>query len=220
MKKTDELNSKLKVLKDSGEYLYAWVMKGDQVVKAAVKIVSRNGKELKLKVEKKELPYLMEIFRGSMELNFIAPESSMIFQTEYMSFENGDLIVKPTGFYRNYERRDGCRFEPVVPIKIKFTSKEKLVIKEVFDLSMGGFSIVISQNDKLEFEEKEFSAEVIYINEVIRCKVKLLKDLKLTPFMLEKCPYAGRRVSFKFVEINKQLKLLINEMMAAVKSFM
>ena len=210
-------NKLFQVQKKSSE-MFVWAIKNDHVIKASAKIIILRDNNLRVKIDKQDLPYLMNIFSGSLEVNFLVPDLSLIFQSEFVSFDDETLSVRTTGFFKTYERRMGERIDPLVNVKVEFNIQSKMVLKEVFDLSEGGFSIVLAQSDRIKFDETEYEVKAHYLNEVHSCKVKLLEELKLTPFMIERCPYAGRRFSFKFIKIETKFKEKIKDMVAASKN--
>ena len=217
--KKNELAKSLMKYKPGGPQIYAWTIKNDRLIKAKLNFVRAKEEELKLRVEEKENHYLKEIFSGSMKLCLMLEEIGLLFETEILSYKNLELEVKLLDNISSIERREYERAKPIIELAVGFTQEENKSYRDIYDLSVGGFSIVLAKSDRLLIPESEISLELKVFGKQYPIKCRRIKDEKLELYQIEDIPYAGRRVSFEFLELNKEMREQISGLIEANKNF-
>lgn len=205
--------------------VFAWVMQNDQVVRAELKFITVEieKKKINLIPTPESQSYLEEMINGLGRINLIIPEKSLIFESEMLNFdENNNLSVSFPKYYRFYERRNFERIDPFIPIKVEFLTNNVKVLKDCFDISVGGFSLVFSKTESvpLNLGDEIKEVKVTRILDSHLSKALVVNVIKLKPFMLDNCPYGGTRVSFKFDRPSQKLVSAILEVINGQKKLL
>lgn len=136
---------------------------------------------------------------------------NLTFFSEVLSYEGRKGLLRismpEVGYFK--ERRTEERKRPLGQVKIKFSIKGKLskgLIKDVLDLSSGGVSFILSKNDHFPFhQEQDIPDHFTIIMEGKESKLtgKVVRILKIKPFVLENVPYGDRLVSIAFTSMDE-----------------
>lgn len=156
--------------------------------------------------------------KSSGEGTFFLESLSCMFKAVIQSFDSlsGQLCIAYPKKIVFHERRENARVVLNSDLHFLYNLDSGGVIrKRVYDLSMGGVSLAFSQVESLRVQEGDllknvcfqYGAMVQFIN------VKVLRILKPSPFELESMPYAFRRVSFAFVDLDDEQKIFIKNIL-------
>jgi c-di-GMP-binding flagellar brake protein YcgR len=211
--------------KEKSETIYAWRIVGDKKILAPVRleIIKRLQNTICIRpVESHE--ELFSLVLGSTEtVNFFIPQTSIIFQCKFKQVESdGSYELAFPNFVAQIERRQWLRLtaDNKQEIKLQFCKSVKMprpqthfVSREVFDLSGGGFSFMISRAEEKFFLPGEeiknielliggskftVSATVVRFHEKSAAKESSSSPLNI-------------RLSLKFLDLNKKEQEEINK---------
>ncbi|MBL6990042.1 MAG: PilZ domain-containing protein [Bacteriovoracaceae bacterium] len=218
-----DIQSLIKEAHTKKKPLIAWYFFVGKMLKAELDIVSvlSERKKIKLQAREKSFIYLKEMISGSGEINIYIPEYQFFFTTKICSLDDlGELTIEFPDESSVVDRRGGQRFSLSDDLLIELTYKNKKTKKKCFDISSGGFSIILSKSEKLLFKEDQlFDVVNVYFgSQQITLSAKIKNILKLKPFMVEDNPYGAFRISFQFVDVDDlgaQLKLLTDYIQVA-----
>ncbi len=118
--------------------------------------------------------------------------------------------------FKIHERRELDRYYPLRDATVViYKNNEKFLTRKLYDVSAGGFSILLSKDDVVSIKENEsFDKVVLRLNSIdIPLEASVVKVRKTKPFNLESTPYAFKRVSFQFKNISESLQQNLNELL-------
>ncbi|WP_127715320.1 PilZ domain-containing protein [Halobacteriovorax sp. HLS] len=197
--------------------IYAWGSFGGRVVKADLefKTIKFNQKKIILSPKKISRAYLDELIGGIGKINFAIPQMSLLFESEFLSYED-DLTIAFPKYYKFYDRRKSERIDPFFNLSIKFEHNKVRFNKSCNDISIGGMSLVLSKNEvnKFTFGDIIKGLELTFPMKNIKVDAKVSSMIKLNPFSNEENPYGAARLSLTFEGntslIKKEILKIIN----------
>ncbi|OUR93021.1 hypothetical protein A9Q84_21190 [Halobacteriovorax marinus] len=197
--------------------VYAWGSFGGHVIKADLefKTIKFNQKKIVLVPTKLSRSYLEDLLGGSGKLNIAIPQMSLLFEAEYLKYDD-DLTITFPLFHKFYDRRKSERVDPFIPLQLKMNYKGITYKKTCSDIGVGGLSIILSRSEMTRFmvndEIKDVELSFPLKNMIVEVKVASL--VKLNPYKDEKHPYGGSRLSLSFsgntTLVKKEVLRLIN----------
>lgn len=188
----------------------------NQIYKSKLIISSLNERSefVHLRVPVESRAQFEKIISGSEILSIYFDRIQCMAQVKCLSYddERGLLTTsKPFKIIFN-ERREEKRLILKHKMNLLYNNENKNLLKKiVYDLSLGGFSIVFSNIEmvRIKIGEKLLKVYFEYQGKVEYIDCSVVSRLKLKPFELESLPYAGTRVSCKFEKIDIQQELFI-----------
>lgn len=197
--------------------VYAWGSFGGHIVKADLqfKSIKFNQKRIVLTPTSMSRPYLEDLLGGSGKINLAIPQMSLLFETEYLSYDE-EIVVSFPSSHHFYDRRKSQRIDPFIPMNITIKHKGITFKKACNDIAVGGFSIILTRNEMRKFDIGEIieNVEVSFPMRSLNLKVKVAGLVKMNPYQDEKNPYGGSRLSLTFegntTLVKKEVLKLIN----------
>jgi len=186
---------------------FAWQSIGGAVEKCElrVKAYRKDYNEIELETRIEKDPSLAKVISGTRVLNIYVPELSVSFSAELkvVAGEQKLKIYLPME-YSFYERRKHERLQPEKACYVSFEANRGLMKRAIFDISLGGFAIVLPKSDKVTVAKgKEFPIMVLDIYErKIKVKAECTNSLSIDRFKLDTLPYGGYKIAFRFIEIS------------------
>lgn len=141
-----------------------------------------------------------ELFNKSREIKCFFPGAGVyIFTTCYYFCSDSSLLKTnfPIRMYAKERRRDE-RQEVDGKLSLKFITESGSRTFKVFDISKGGISIILSRAEHFNFEQNTVF-DVVIMPFSIKLRLQQTLKLKIKPFVLENIPYAGHKLSFRFI---------------------
>ncbi len=139
---------------------------------------------------------LTQALRKSPQIKCFFPRSGVYSFSSLHSFSGDSNLLKakiPTILYAK-ERRGDERFDIDGQLSLKFERTYK-----VFDISKGGISIILAKTDRFPFGPEDGLLKATLNPFGLEVKVEVTDKLKIRPFIFEKIPYAGHKISFQFL---------------------
>ncbi|GEM_PF-4297245 len=197
--------------------VYAWGSFGGHIIKADLqfKSIKFNQKRIVLSPTTMSRSYLEDLLGGSGKINLAIPQMSLLFEAEYMDYDD-DLVVSFPNFHKFYDRRKSERIDPFIPMDITFKHNGVSFKKSCNDIAVGGFSVILTKNEMRKFDIGDIieNVEISFPLKSITLKVKVSGLVKMNPYQDEKNPYGGSRLSLTFegntTLIKKEVLRLIN----------
>jgi hypothetical protein len=186
---------------------FAWQSMGGVVDKCEFKIVAfrKDYGEIELVTKNENDPALQKVINGNRMLNIYVPELSVSFSSglKTITVDKKIRIHLPTD-YSFYERR---KHERVVPLKTCYASFElnrNLFKKSVFDLSLGGFAIILPKSDKVVIAKgKNFPIITLEIlGRKLKVRAECVDAITIDRYKLDSLPYGGYKIAFRFLDIS------------------
>lgn len=193
-----------------GNYsFFAWQSLGGVVEKCELKIIAyrKDYNEIELESRPEHDESLARVVSGNRMINIYVPEISVSFTAELKSV-SADKKVKlfiPTD-YTFYERRKHERLEPVKPCYVSFELSRTLVKKTIFDISLGGFAIVLPKSERVAIAKgKEIPLLILDImGRKIKVQAECASAVVIDRYKLDSLPYGGFKIAFRFTLISKE----------------
>ncbi len=141
-----------------------------------------------------------QVFKRSPEVKCFFPNSGVYSFSKYHSFSNDSQILKaklPEVLFSK-ERRKDERFDIDGQLNLKIDFDGHSRTYKIFDISKGGVSIILAKTDHFPFDTDDGPITAVLGPYGVKMKVEITSKLKVKPFVFEKIPYAGHKVSFKF----------------------
>ncbi|MFZ8932754.1 MAG: hypothetical protein ACO20H_10695 [Bacteriovoracaceae bacterium] len=133
---------------------------------------------------------------------------SFICQFDKKNYDGGQIIdLKLPEDINFHDRRKNKRAILVKACVVKIHKDSKAIIKNCYDLGVGGLSLLLSKSDSLSLNDNEIlkSCSLTLSNNVnIDLELKHVRSVVLAPYQYENYPYGGKRVSFAFNNISKK----------------
>ncbi len=192
-----------------GNYsFFAWQSLAGVVEKCELKIKAfRNDyNEIELEVKTSEVANLARVISGNRLLNIYVPELSISFSTELKSVTSDRLKIYPPKDYSFYERRKHERLQPMKTCYVSFELNKMPIKKSIFDISLGGFAVILPKSDKVVVSKgKEFAVMNLDIyGRRIKVKAECVAGITIDRYKLDSLPYGGYKIAFRFVEISQE----------------
>ncbi len=179
-----------------------WISISDQIVLTPFKLLKVDlvNRLCWCHIEREDEDFFT-IFNSAPEIKCFFPGSGFFIFSRFHSLNQNSKIIKfhMPKYAVPKERRKEERIDlsGQLSLKIKDGAFERTF--KIFDISKGGLSIILSKTDhfanplvnqQLEGSLGPFSLPIT---------LRVASVLKVRPFVLEKIPYAGKKLSFEFV---------------------
>ncbi len=197
---------------------YAWHSFGGVVEKCEMKIKAyrKEYNEIELDVKPENHEVLAKVVSGNRVLNIYVPELSVSFTAELKSIalDKKVKIYLPKEF-SFYERRTHERLQPLKTCYVSIEFNKALMKKSIYDLSIGGFAIILPKSDKVIVSKgKEFPLLVLDVyGRRIKVKAECVNSVSIDRYKLDSLPYGGYKIAFRFVEMSKEDKAYLVDFM-------
>ena len=205
----------LKRIQQSNQLVIAWYSFNGHVIQAElnIKAIRKDRNELVFVPKWDSLDYLQQLISGQGKISFFAPEDSLVFIAELRLLgDDGLLTVSMPEKHFFHDRRKDQRVDLLSSLWVSF--EKSSLKKRCLDISGGGFSIVVSQAERMLLKQIGSSVSLNLGENCLNLEIELSNELKLRPYMLEKCPYGGFRLAFSFINLNDLLKKRLNDFLA------
>jgi c-di-GMP-binding flagellar brake protein YcgR len=172
--------------------------------------------EIELEAREGQAAQIKNVISGNRKISIYIPEMAMTFQTPLKNIvgENIIKIVIPED-YSIHERRKHERVEPEKKCFVSIEIKSQLQKKKIFDISLGGFAIILPKIEKLAIEKGAAFPKAFIEFEgnkgKIKAKVICTSSFGFDRFKYSNFPYGGYKMSFCFSEISVEDKKLLQE---------
>lgn len=212
--KIDILESLLKIQKNN-QIILAWYAFNGHLLQAELRLktIRKDRNDLVLVPQWDSLDYLQQLISGQGRINFYVPDESLVFISELKLLdEQGILTVGMPEKYFLHDRRRDQRIDLLPSLSISFEGIS--LAKRCLDISSGGFSLVISQQERRLFKLSEYQVTLTNGELSLQLEANLSNELKLRPYMLDKCPYGGFRLAFSFLNMNDLTRKRLDDLIA------
>ncbi len=206
---TDAIQMKSKVI--------GWQNLNDVISKCEliVKGYKKENNEIDLEISAKSSEKLDMIVSGKRTINFYMPAQSISFVSTIVSLgENGKVKISAPECYQFHERRDNERIQPASVCYVSYEFQKLFFKKSIFDISVGGFSFILTKNDKIHFDKGSVITDVVL--EIGRRKIKVkaecVNSMYIDRFKIDNLPYGGHKIAFKFLQISETDKAFLKDM--------
>lgn len=199
----------------------AWNQVADQLMKADVvmeSFVMSRRNEVHFSIPGESLEQVKEMLSGSGKINFFIPFKGLIFTSEIKSFAGNRLVTQLPEDSEFQDRRTDLRID-TVDIRIEFEINNNRFSKNCFNLSSGGFSVMFMNSENIGKlnDLTEIEIKLKYKEEVIKLKSRVASVVNVKAYEHEAIPFAGKRVSFEFKDVNPEMKMHLNSIIVANK---
>jgi c-di-GMP-binding flagellar brake protein YcgR len=195
---------------------FAWQSLGGVIEKCELKIKAyrKDYNEIELEARPDQEEALSKVISGNRMVNVYVPDISVSFTAELKSV-SADKKIKlhiPKD-YSFYERRKHERLEPTKTCYVNIELQKAIMKKSIFDISLGGFAIILPKSDKMIVPKgKEFlDVTMDVLGRRIKVKAECTSTVTIDRFKLESLPYGGFKIAFRFVEMSKEDKDFLKE---------
>lgn len=188
--------------------VFAWKSLNGEIEKCELKVKAyrKEYNEIELEIVPSETKKIADIVNGKKEINVYIPESSVSFIGNVKkTLDDKKLKILIPLEFEFFERR---KHERVQPKKGFFTFEiNKMSIKKpVFDLSMGGFAIILPRTEKISLKKGMIlESSFIEINSrKIKVQLECVSSISIDRYKLDSLPYGGHKLAFRFLSISKE----------------
>lgn len=190
---------------------FAWESLGGVVEKCEFKVKAfrTDYNEIELEVRSDDPNAISRVISGDRIVNIYVPELSVSFSTELKSVTGGKILkLFPPKEYSFYERRKHERLQPSKTCYVSFELNKVPMKKSIFDLSIGGFAIILPSSDKvLVTQGKDFPLMVLELpGKKLKVRAECVNAIVIDRFKLDTLPYGGYKIAFRFTGISKEDK--------------
>ncbi len=179
-----------------------WVGHDDALVKVRgkIKTIKERSRAVRIDIDQSELSICKNEFTNFKLINISLVDEALSFVTELIFLgEDGKCLFKFPEKFRFTDRRNSNRFVFNLPVEI-IINKENSIIKQCYDISATGISILLGRNEKFSFIGGELiKGAIIKLNGInIKSDLLVKRIDKIKIFEIENNPYAGAKVSLQF----------------------
>jgi c-di-GMP-binding flagellar brake protein YcgR len=210
-----QISSQLQQVKNQQHECYIWRFVGEKKVlaKVHVTILRRSRKEIVIRADEHEKELYSLVVGVLDEVNFYIPNSAIMFRCSIVHNNfKGELTLSYPGFVAQIERRRFPRLNTYRNDLAKsFFSKcivghkiqTQYFQKTLFDLSAGGFSLVVSKMELSFFNvgDQIPDMELIFEGRKMNANAQVVHVQPLEPQDNSDIIYKVWKVSFKFTAI-------------------
>ena len=203
-----------------GNYkFFAWQSIAGVVEKCELKLKAfrKDYNEIEMIADDKSDGSLTRVISGNRMLNIYVPELSIAFSTELKSIgvDKNIKIYLPKDF-TFYERRKHERIHAQNAWFASFEYNKKVIKKTVYDVSYGGFALILPRSDKINIAKgKMLDLVTIEIGtKRIRVRAECIQACSIDRYKLEDLPYGGYKLAFRFTGISKEDRAYLVEVIA------
>ncbi len=157
-----------------------------------------------------------QVISGFGTVNVYIPLLSLVFSAPFKNLnERKALTLGMPDTYLYYDRRTRDRVFLEENYNVEFTVGKRECRKRLHDISPGGMSIIFSKSERFAIEPgtKIKNVKLTGDHKTIEVDVVIVNYLKLSPYMLEACPYGGAKVSFRFADLDESTSKVIRQIM-------
>jgi len=200
---------------EEGTLGFIWFTVNNSLVQLPVKFNSVNFVKNKINftLEMQYLDYFKSMLGGSLNLNFYIPDESLNFTAEFMTLEENRLAVSLPCFQKKYDQRKNTR--AVIDgehASISMTDQGMIISKRCYDLSVGGFSIILNKSELDATRRiKASKAKLHIMGEDCLVGVKLTRVQDFNPSKEEY--YKFYKVSYEFQDTKQEYKTKIKKLL-------
>jgi len=194
-------------------------------VKFKISYIRKSNNDFIIIPEKGAEIFISQVVSGSEELKVYFPLLSMVCSSRIKKIEkNKNITLEFPEETMLVERRSDERLQSFKETSVMLEWKGQKDVRRCFDISLGGFSIFISNSSKLrvDISNGPINATFNFLSGKIKIICELTNLDKVKPFSQDLIYYGGERVSFKFLNITKKdkenLKQLIESILPHKKS--
>tara|TARA_Y100000780_G_scaffold159130_1_gene144268 strand:+ start:163949 stop:164650 length:702 start_codon:yes stop_codon:yes gene_type:complete len=186
-----------------------WVSLEEQILLIPFELnrVDLENQSLWLKLTREDEEFL-KIFKSSREIKCFFKGAGIFIFTHSLAFRESTqtLVVEmPQTAYKK-ERRQDERYDIENQLKLHLDTSESSSrgVRErskrtyrIFDISKGGLSIILSKSDRFPLNQEILSGWLAPFS--IKLDLEITSVLKIRPFIYENIPYAGKKISMRFL---------------------
>ncbi|MBL7665482.1 MAG: PilZ domain-containing protein [Bacteriovoracaceae bacterium] len=154
-----------------------------------------------------------KILSGSEHLNFFVEDEVILFQGEIVRVEMDNTItVRLPAFLCMYDRRKFFRMKihekdsSMLLFEIAKGEARKKFVKKIFDISEGGFSIIVSEVEKNYFDKHQLITDITVnlMGAKFTCKGRVVGKIKPAELGKTEAPYQGYKIAVQFLNASKE----------------
>lgn len=172
-----------------------------------LKAYRKDYGELEFNIPEEKQEEFVKLLDGGDKFRVYLPDLSIAFSLVVKQYS--DIKVVKTFIPDNFTFHERRNFERVTPDRlcyayINFKNAKPRV--NIFDVSLGGFSVVYPKSLKVDIKEEQIYDNIsidIYGHKIVG-KFQCVNTVSLDPHKVESLPYGGFKVAFKFVEISQR----------------
>jgi c-di-GMP-binding flagellar brake protein YcgR len=213
-----QIFSHLMRMKDQGFEVYVWRFIGDKkyLAQVSITIMRKMRKEFVIKPIPSEVEAFSLVIGVQDEVNFYIPKAAMIFRcTIGQQDYRGEVTLLSPEFIAQIERRRFPRLETYKKEDAKCFFSKCMVSKKVqtqyfqktcFDLSAGGFSVLVSKFESPYFikGDKVKDLELIFSDKKILVDAQVVSSVAIDPEDNPEIIYKVFKISFRFTQIQSR----------------
>jgi hypothetical protein len=182
-----------------------------------IKAYRKDYNEIELELCANEEEKLTKVISGNRILNIYVPDISVSFFAELktITVENKIKLYLPLN-YIFHNRRKHERIQLEKTCYLSFEYNNIMVRRPIYDLSIGGVSIILPKSDKIRIiKGKKYDIFVMDIGiRKIKVKSECINAFSINRFKVANLPYGGFMLAFRFTEIGIKDKEYLNEYIA------
>jgi hypothetical protein len=209
-----DMDSK-KISIEEGSFGFIWFTVNNSLVQLPVTCSSINKIKNKMNflLESQYQEYFKSMLGGSLNINFYIPDDSLNFTAEFLSLNEKTLSVSFPNFHKKYDQRKNTR--AIIDgehVEISLADQGKIISKRCYDLSCGGFSIILNKNELDATKRmKSAKAKLHIMGEDCLIGVKLTRVQDFNPSTEEF--YKFYKVSYEFQDTKPEYKVKIKKLL-------
>lgn len=198
-----------------GLSLFAWKASSHETIEKCemkIKALRRDYNELELTPTDEYMTEVNKIITGNRILNIYIPDLSISFSSELKSVgDDKSIKIMLPSEYLFYERRKHERIRPTKSCYIEFDYNKQHFKRSLFDLSLGGFAMVLPKSDKITIiKGRTVKFFTVTIDDIkIRVTAECVSSFLVDRFKIENLPYGGYKLAFRFLEISRSDRIYL-----------
>ncbi|MFZ8932413.1 MAG: PilZ domain-containing protein [Bacteriovoracaceae bacterium] len=215
MSKIEVINS-LKEAVSKKYDIVIWYLFHNHIIQAKAKIkkFNQSNSEIHIQPQGDYFGMIDKTISGFGTVNIYIPELSLVFSAPFKSMnDKKNLILGEPNSFLYHDRRSEDRTYVESHYTINFKLGKKEIQKKLHDISAGGMSIIFSKSERTVIPAgttiKKIKLKAMGKTYELDCLVT--NYLKLSPYMIDACPYGGAKVSFKFLNLNEKNSKVISK---------
>ena len=195
---------------------FAWQAIDGAIEQSELQIKSyrKEFNDIEFDIPEEQKDKFSKIISGNRILNIYVPELSVSFSSELKSVAtSGKVKIALPLEYSFYERRKHERITTSKICHVSFKKGLRDFRRSIFDFSVGGISIILSNSDKISIVKGTLFAELIIEigSKKIKTKAECVNAFLIDRHKFDYLPYGGYKIAFRFTEMSKIDKLYIAE---------
>ncbi len=172
-----------------------------------LKAYRKDYSELEFNVPEESIEEFSKLLEGGDKFRVYLPDLSIAFSLVVKQYSDPKMIkVFIPESFTFHERRNHERVKPDRLCYAYINFKNATPRVNIFDVSLGGFSVVYPKSLKVDIKEEEIYSNIsldIYGHKITG-KFECVNTVSLDPHKVEALPYGGFKVAFRFVEIQSR----------------